>query len=359
MEKSFEEIGTSRKRRRSREDGVEGGELFEDWGARKILLLAVVHKVPENAHNLDIIFKAINIQNLEFRFTGDFAFFMPSLGLLKGCSSCNPCPLCDQERTKQGGGPARWVEAGDINLRTFGSLFGNYAAWAMEGEKSGAAHTKKWKSVTGPPLVMGVGDKEDTFILDKVTPGPLHLYLSVNELINHCEKTCWPLLKTVLAEVAGVQVHVYQGKVGNYEGPSIRKIFKKLGSLEQYKEEEDKKMYLDTLAAFKTVSESVFGLQLHPLWREHLHILRDHMNLLARTQMMPITPKFHVLTIHVEQWVDRNMRAMGREGESPGEALHHLWKRLVDGRGEVKDKESEAFVKSTFHSLLKLNADNV
>ena len=83
------------------------------------------------------------------------------------------------------------------------------------------------------------------------------------------------------------------------------------------------------------------------------------METLVRTQGMPITPKFHVLTVHVEQWIDRNGRSMGKEGEASGEALHHLWKRMVEGKGEVKIKESEAYVVSTFQSMLKFNADNV
>ena len=50
---------------------------------------------------------------------------------------------------------------------------------------------------------------------------------------------------------------------------------------------------------------------------------------------------------------------MGRERESSGEALHHLWKRLIEGKGEVKDKDSEAYVIITFRSMMKLVADNV
>ena len=92
-----------KKRRRTREEGVEGGEQFQDWGARKLLILAIVSKVQENAYNLDTIFNAINLNQLQFKLTGDFSFFMPCLGLLKGCGSCNPCPLCDQERSKEGG----------------------------------------------------------------------------------------------------------------------------------------------------------------------------------------------------------------------------------------------------------------
>ena len=95
------------------------------------------------------------------------------------------------------------------------------------------------------------------------------------------------------------------------------------------------------------------------MWREHLLILKSHLNLLATTMAMPITPKLHVMTVHFDQWVDRNCRSMGRERESSGEALHHLWKRLIEGKGEVKDKDSEAYVIITFRSMMKLVADNV
>ena len=69
--------------------------------------------------------------------------------------------------------------------------------------------------------------------------------------------------------------------------------------------------------------------------------------------------KQHWLTVHVEQWVDRHSRAMGRESESHVEAFHHLWKREVEGKGEVKDKQSQAYEDSTLQTLLKLAADNV
>jgi hypothetical protein len=111
--------------------------------------------------------------------------------------------------------------------------------------------------------------------------------------------------------------------------------------------------------AFKAVAKSVFGKQLHPQWRVHLYQLKGHIRKLASLKGLSITPKLHVLTVHVEQWVDRHARAMGRESESPGEAFHHLWKREVEGKGEVKDKQSQAYEDSTLQSLLKLVADNV
>ena len=68
-----------------------------------MILLAVVNKVPESRYNIDLIFDAIKIESISFKLTGDFAFLMPILGLIKGCSGTNPCPLCTQQKTTRGG----------------------------------------------------------------------------------------------------------------------------------------------------------------------------------------------------------------------------------------------------------------
>ena len=148
------------------------------------------------------------------------------------------------------------------------------------------------------------------------------------------------------------------GKVGNYEGPSIRKVFRKLDSLKEHMVTSPKVLFYNALVAFKQVSQSVFSTQLHPNWREHLHTLRAALYTLNSSQGMPITPKFHVLIVHVEQWIDRNARSLGKEGECSGEALHHTWKRMLEGQGEVKDKEGGWDVKVTMATLLRFNATN-
>ena len=80
----------TKKKRRTREEGVLGGREFNDWGVRKLLILAIVRKVPESACNLQIIFDAIKLNKLQFKLTGDFSFFMPCIGLLK--AGPNICP---------------------------------------------------------------------------------------------------------------------------------------------------------------------------------------------------------------------------------------------------------------------------
>ena len=72
----------------------------------------------------------------------------------------------------------------------------------------------------------------DVQILNMIVPGPLHLFLSLNEVINYLERTQWPEVKKVLQDVAGVQFHIYMGKIGNYEGPSIHKILRNLDKLQ-------------------------------------------------------------------------------------------------------------------------------
>ena len=69
--------------------------------------------------------------------------------------------------------------------------------------------------------------------------------------------------------------------------------------------------------------------------------------------------QFHILTVHVGQWVERNGRSLGREGEQSGEALHHFWRRVLEGQGEVKNKNSSAFRNSILYCLSKFNSDNV
>ena len=52
-------------------------------------------------------------------------------------------------------------------------------------------------------------------------------------------------------------------------------------------------------------------------------------------------------------------RSLGREGEQQGEAVHHIWKRLLESQGQPKVKESQAFVNFIMRALLMFNANNV
>ena len=344
--------------RRSMADGVQGIKEFKDWGSRRMILLAVVNKVPESHFNIDLIFKSINIESISFKLTGDFAFLMPILGLIKGCGGTNPCPLCTQQKTTRGGQGSRWIERPEDCLRTMESLFTNYAGWVMSGEKMSASMTKMWDGVCCTPL-LPFHHGAETRVLDILVPGPLHLFLSLNEVINFLERTQWPELKQVIQDHLGVKFHVYMGKVGNYEGPCLNKILNNLEKLRPFMLDANLLSFYEAFVAFKAVAKAVFtSNQLACNWRESLHTLKSRLLTLHHGFGMSITPKLHVLIVHVEQWVDIFGRPLGMEGEQAGEAVHHIWKRLLGNLGLPKVKESSAFVDVVFKALLMFNANN-
>ena len=52
-------------------------------------------------------------------------------------------------------------------------------------------------------------------------------------------------------------------------------------------------------------------------------------------------------------------QSLGREGKQPGEAVHHIWKRLLESEEQPKVKESLTFVNFIMRALLMFNANNV
>ena len=97
------------------------------------------------------------------------------------------------------------------------------------------------------------------------------------------------------------------------------------------------RFYFVIFKAFKDVAQTLLSQgDLQPCWREKLHHLRTCLLLLNSRFGMLITPKLHVLIVHIEQWVD----VLGQEGEQGGEAVHHVWLRLLETLGVPKEKRS-------------------
>ena len=324
-----------------------------------MILLAVVHQIPEKYSNLSTLFDACQLNTIPFDLTGDFSFLMPIFGLNKGCGGSNPCPICVMRKTTAGGQGSRWV--GETHHRTLGSLYTNYAGWVFDGMDSSAAGTRKWESVCESPLIsIGQGRKLEDLILKGLIPGPLHLFLSWNEIVNFLEKTDWPEIKMVLRHELGVKNHVYQGKVGNYEGPSIHKVLRNLHKLEPYMPEGSKlHLYYNTFVAFKDVAGSLLSTELSPQWRAKIHQLRHRIIKLHTDYGMNISPKLHILIVHVEEWVDMHGRSLGKEGEQHGESVHHHWRRLLETVGHPKVLESPAYINVIMKCLLIFNSNNV
>ena len=238
----------------------------------------------------------------------------------------------------------------------------NYAGWVDQGSIERAEFTRRFESVAaGPILAEGVGDTWDTLVLDKVPPCPLHIgLLYTNDPINHLERGCFPEIKAVLKDLFGIQPHSYQGFERNYQGPEIRKILAGLHKLYPLmRADPTKSLYLDVFIQIRNFNTAICGLRLDPNWKQCLNQLREALLALNAATSFPITPKAHILMEHVGQWVERHGMALGKVGEEAGESLHHFWKRMLQGQGEVKDKESPAFDAHILRVLVKFNSDNV
>ena len=110
-------------------------------------------------------------------------------------------------------------------------------------------------------------------------------------------------MKDVLKNVVCAQFHTYMGKVGNYEGPNIHKIFQNLTLLESYMLGGSwLRLYYTDFVAFKDVAHTVFSEQdLDPNWREKVHHLQSCIIQFNTQFGMSITPKLHILITHTEQ----------------------------------------------------------
>ena len=349
----------SRKKRRTREDGISEVNKFSETGQRMILLLCVVKGVPESMENLELLFTHVNLTGLKFTITGDFKFLMPWFGLL-GCSSVHPCLYCNQERRK-----GEWVKKKDnevgVELRTLGGIESMTGGWMEKGSKKTTAWTSQYESCVGTVTVWGDGDTPQTTVLDKCAPPTVHCLLAVNNILRPHLESIWDGdLWKFLQEEIHVIPHSYQGKEGAFEGPQCNKI---LNSVENKMKHhllalgEPGKLYYNLLVHFKKFKDTFFGTVLPINYKEVAAAFKFHLNQVKTVLKFPVTPKFHMMAEHVIQWVDKHGRALGEESEQAVEAAHATFDELWDSFC-VKDVESDIYIVHGKKAILKFNADH-
>ena len=71
-----------------------------------------------------------------------------------------------------------------------------------------------------------------------------------------------------------------------------------------------------------------------------------------------IINKWHILTVHVPQWIDHFQKPLGRYGEHELEGLHHRFKEIRKRRFIVTNKENPSYKDIFYHCGLAFNADS-
>lgn len=341
-----------KKARRSREQGITGGEM-EVTGQSMILLLAAVPGIPETSYNIWVVLQAVGVNSLSYKITGDLKFLMPCFGLMS-CSSLHPCLFCTSRRQK-----GKWEE-GKMVLRTMGRLQEKYEAWVAAGSRYTTAFTSRYESTVGPVLVKSQGDTPDTMVLSKVGMPSVHLLLAVNDILRPHMVNFFggeeDLMELLRVEV-GVVPHSYQGAEGAFEGPQCSKILDRLAVLEPHLQDTEGILFFNLLSSFAKVKKEVFGARLGEDWEATMATFTEDLNLAHLCVGLPITPKLHIIQQHVAQVVRETGRGLGRENEAAVEALHSTFQK-VWALYTVKDEASPFYLQQLLRAVLRTNADN-
>ena len=81
----------------------------------------------------------------------------------------------------------------------------------------------------------------------------------------------------------------------------------------------------NVLNAFKSVKTAVFGTELSSNYLEVMRDFKIHLDLAHMASLLPITPKLHIISEHIIQWVEMTGDSLAKSNEAAVEAAHHVW----------------------------------
>ena len=71
--------------------GIGSGDDYSLIGKRKIMILAIVPDIPENYHNLQMLYDLTKINSVSYQQTGDLKAINILLGLMSCSAACGCC----------------------------------------------------------------------------------------------------------------------------------------------------------------------------------------------------------------------------------------------------------------------------
>jgi hypothetical protein len=119
---------------------------------------------------------------------------------------------------------------------------------------------------------------------------------------------------------------------------------------------EDGQIYMGLLQAFKEVKDAMFGEKLGADFEDVMDNFKMFLTMAHETCGLPISPKLHMISTHVIQWVRMTGEGLAKANEAALEAAHHVWWEIWS-HYRVNDETSEAFVAAGLKTLVRVNAD--
>ena len=273
-----------------------------------------------------MVVEKLKLNELECCITSDLKLINALLGISSHSGKFS-CPYCTGGMT---------LERGE--MRTFGSLAELHAQFAANGSK--LKEMQKFKNVIHPSPLKG---ELGCSVLSTVPPPELHLLMGA---VNWGLEQLYMLMNADQLKnrmrTKGISVRGYQG--GGLDGNNSNLFLKHLDFL-LFSVPAAAQPVKEMLASLKVVVQGCFGTELSPSYKEDLTHFREAASAMilhitqTRRKVFKPTWKIHILTCHVETFLDEKQVGLGIYCEQTSEAAHCVlkptiqrFKRKVDHR---------------------------
>ncbi len=116
--------------------------------------------------------------------------------------------------------------------------------------------------------------------------------------------------------------------------------------------------FVTVMRALNNVKDACFSTDfLDPNYKEIIREFEKSVEDLKTIHGVNIINKWHILTKHLPQWIDKYQRPLGRYGEHELEALHHRYSQYRTRRFICSNKSKLTYSDKFFRACVTLNAD--
>ena len=296
-------------------------EKFKSTGVRKLHFAAICdHQVPETHHNVEVILNHIQAHKVKYIFASDLK--MQNVYHGKQPHSCDhPCHLC----------PApKWDFLSIFPLTTYESAVKDYENWqAQSGQRKDLKdfHNQEFKPIGVEHMTE---EQLKEVILVNAPCPPLHLVLATNTLVDIFKKVWeWGAIEWLKKSVA--EFKNYFG--GTLEGNQCSKLLDSYADLAKLARDHNKPEimpFVKVLKAMCGIKKACFSAELDPEFESICDKFRDSLSELDEIHKANLTPKFHMLCIHVKQYCKMTGKTFKLISEQSLESSHRAWKKHVE-----------------------------
>ena len=352
LEKAIDESSSPRKKSRSKYRDGPNARKFKDSGVKKLIPLAFIEDAKESYDNLEKIIELCGLNSINWTPAFDMKLGLVLLGLGTAASK-HPCMFCTMPKDEFAN-PDTICTGGE--LRDFDSIEENANAYqaAAKAHKGKAKLSSKdfanaeHKSLFDPDELDGT-----TIVVHVVPPFELHILLGLaNDLFDHLFTAMEGLdvLDILLGFLAPLGLKRSEHFGGQFNGNQSIKLLQSLHLLRKALKGHSRELslvepILEAMECLDSVRIACFGQDLDPDFKLKIKHLADLWLKLG----ISVTPKCHVLFVHVAQFLDfqnngcTESRGLGYWSEQASESVHSDFEKLWVGSAYKREKHHEDY----------------